>query len=129
LSNSDEFDEPLRQIFNYYLERTRRNPKTYAFTDYRKKKARTRLRECLKKTGGNISNAISLMNLAIDGLARSDWHMGRNAGTNGHKYCEWEKHLFESYEQMEGWWNRSPENAADSQSFAAEPLVAAGGVQ
>jgi len=28
LSNSDEFDEPLRQIFNYYLERTGRNPTT-----------------------------------------------------------------------------------------------------
>ena len=32
--------------------------------------------------------------------------MGRKAGTDGTLYCEWEDHLFKSYEQMEKWWSR-----------------------
>jgi hypothetical protein len=46
------------------------------------------------------------MKIAVDALADSDWHMGRDLKTNGKKYCEWEDHLFKSYEQMEKWWNR-----------------------
>jgi hypothetical protein len=32
--------------------------------------------------------------------------MGRDPKTAGKKYCEWEDHLFKSYEQMEKWWNK-----------------------
>ena len=49
------------------------------------------------------------MKLAVDGLAASDFHMGRDPQRKGKRFCEWEKHLFNSYEQMEGWWNRAPE--------------------
>lgn len=103
-SNSVEFDQ-LKLVFEYYLEKTSRNPKTYAFTDNRKKKARARLRECLTKTGGDIPKAICLMKLAIDGLVASAFHMGEDPKTRGTRYIEWEKHLFNSYEQMEHWWN------------------------
>jgi hypothetical protein len=62
----------------------------------------------LEKTGGNIANAISLMKVAISGLVASDWHMGRDPKTNGKRYLEWEENLFNSYEQMERWWNAVP---------------------
>ena len=65
----------------------------------------TRLKECLKKTSGDLEKAAELMRLAIDGLAASAFHMGRDSKTNGQRYCEWEKHLFKTYEQMERWWN------------------------
>jgi len=101
----DGFDDAVKVIFDYYLERTGRNSKTYEFTAMRKQKGVARLRECLKKTGGDISKATALMKLAIDGLCASDWHMGLDVKTNGKRYCEWVKHLFGTYEAMERWWN------------------------
>lgn len=105
-SNADAFDGPISDLFAYYLEKTGRNPKTYTLTSKRKQKAITRFRECLQKTGNDFEKAKQLMRLAIDGLAASDFHMGRDSKTNGKKYCEWEEHLFKSYEQMERWWNQ-----------------------
>jgi hypothetical protein len=108
-SNPDGFDGAVREIFDYYLERTNRNSKTYDFTSARKQKAASRLKECLRKTAGDLEKAKALMKLAIDGIAASDFHMGRGPKTDGKKFCEWEKHVFKTYEQMEGWWNRAPE--------------------
>jgi hypothetical protein len=107
-SNPDGFDQTVRAIFDYYLERTERNPKTYELTDARKKKAMTRLKECVQKTGGDLEKAKELMKLAIDGLVASDWHMGRDPKTGGKRYCEWDDHLFTSFEKMERWWNKVP---------------------
>jgi len=107
-SNPDGFDETAKEVFDYYLAQTDRNPKTYDFTSTRRQKAVSRLKECMRKTGGDKEKATALMKLAIDGLVASDWHMGRDPKTNGKKYCDWEKHVFASYEQMEGWWNRVP---------------------
>lgn len=106
--NPGGFDDTLTEIFSYYLEKTSRNSKTYSFTHLRGERGRRRLNECLQKTGGNLENAVALMKLAIDGLFASDWHMGRDPKTNGKRYCEWEKHLFSSYEQMESRWNNVP---------------------
>jgi len=106
--SSSDLESAIEDIFAYYLEETGRNPKTYSFTDLRKKKGIARLRQCLKKTGGNVPNAVALMKLAVDGLAASDWHMGRDPKTNGKPFYDWEKHVFKSYEQMEGWWNAVP---------------------
>jgi helix-turn-helix protein len=95
----------LQTVWTHYLEKTERNPKTYEFTSIRKKKGMARLRECLKKTGGDIGKAVELMKLATTKLAASDFHMGRDTKTGGKRYCEFEQHLFKSYEQMERWWN------------------------
>lgn len=107
-SKPDGFHDAVLEIFTYYIERTDRNPKTYELTPARKRKAVLRLRECLKKTGGDLENATALMKLAIDGLVASDFHMGRDPKTNGQRYCEFEKHLFGSAEQMQRWWNAVP---------------------
>ncbi len=117
--SSDKFDPTLEEIFSYYLQKTDRNPKTYEFTLKRKQKGKNRLNECLRKTKQDMEKAKALMMLAIDGLAASDWHMGRDPKTSGKKYCEWEENLFKSYERMELWWNQAPE----TQQFAQEAGV------
>jgi len=110
-SNPAGLDDAVSEIFGYYLEKTGRNPKTYELTTARRKKAISRLKECLEKTGGDIEKAKALMKLAVDGLVASDWHMGRDPKTNGKRYCEWEEHLFGSFEKMERWWNAVPSQA------------------
>jgi hypothetical protein len=96
----------LQDVWDYYIFKIGCNPKTYSFTTLRKRKGIARLKECLCKTKGNLPDAVALMTLAVDHLAASPWHMGRDPKTNGKRYCEWEDHLFKSYEQMEKWWNR-----------------------
>jgi hypothetical protein len=95
----------VSRVFAYYLEKTGRESVLYAFTPDRKKKGLARLEDCLKKTGGDIEKAVDLMALAVDALAASDWHMGRDSKTQGKMYREWDDHLFGSYKRMEGWWN------------------------
>lgn len=98
--------EAIDRVFQHYLAVTQRKPLMYTLTDLRRRKAESRLKECLKKTGGDLERATELMVIAVDGLAKSDFHMGRDAKTHGKRYCEWEDHLFGSYEQMEKWWNQ-----------------------
>jgi len=98
-------DQAIEGVWAYYIDKIGRNPKTYSPTATRKRKGLARLRECLKKTAGDIDAAVGLMTLCVDMLAASDWHMGRDPRTAGKRYCEWEQHLFRSYEQMEKWWN------------------------
>jgi hypothetical protein len=101
-----EKNEAVSRGFAYYLDKTGRDPVLYAFTPDRKKKGITRLDECLKKTNGDLESAVELMKAAIDALAASDWHMGRDPKTQGKCYREWDSHLFGSYKTMERWWNQ-----------------------
>jgi hypothetical protein len=95
----------LQTVWDYYINKVDRDPKIYSFSLPRKRKGLARLRECLSKTNGDVTKAVELMKIAVDSLASSDWHMGRDPKTNGKKYCEWDKHLFASYERMERRWN------------------------
>lgn len=122
LSNPAGFDEALKSIFDYYLDQTGRNAKTYEFTGLRKRKGLSRLKECMHRTSGNVENAKALMCLAVDGLVASDWNMGRDPKTSGKRFCDWEKHLFDSFERMEGWWNRVPAVPVKSNGHAAHEV-------
>jgi hypothetical protein len=102
----DHLNSSLRTVWDYYISKIGRDPRTYSFTPARQRIGLKRLKECLVKTSGDIVNAENLMRIAIDQLAASDWHMGRDPKTNGRKYCEWDRHLFKTYEVMEGWWNQ-----------------------
>jgi hypothetical protein len=93
----------LDDVWKHYLNATYRNPRRNKFSSIKKRIGIVRLRECLKKTGGNRENAVKLMKFSIDQLAKSDWHMGCNAKGDGKKYNDWE-HVFGSYETMESWW-------------------------
>jgi hypothetical protein len=103
--HSVDLDRALEGIWTYYMDKIGRSPKTYEFTPMRKRKGLARFKECLKKTGGDVNRAVELMKVCVDALVASDWHMGRDPKGNGKRFCGWEKHLFKSYEQMEGWWN------------------------
>jgi hypothetical protein len=124
ISNPSGFDDAVKVIFDHYLERTGRNPKTYEFTAMRKRKGVARLRECLRKTGGDLAKAVDLMQIAIEGLVASDFHMGGDPKSGGKKYCDWEKHVFKSYEQMEGWWNRVSQLPARSNGHGLAEVCA-----
>jgi hypothetical protein len=98
-----EKNEAVYRVFTSYPKKTARNPNTYDFTSDRKKKGLARLEECLKRTSGNLEKAIGLMMTAVDAIAASDWHMGRDAKTQGKRYRDWDDHLFGSYKHMERW--------------------------
>jgi hypothetical protein len=87
---SDQSDllNSLRTVWDYYISKIGRDPKAYSLTQTRQRIGLKRLKECLVKTGDNLENAVKLMQVAIDQLAASDWHMGRDPKTNGKKYCE-----------------------------------------
>ena len=93
----------LERLWNRYLQATGRDSRLLTFSPLRQRKGLARLRECLAKTGGDLSAAEALMELAIERIATSDFHMGRDAKTNGKRYCEWEAHLFPNAEKLERW--------------------------
>jgi len=94
-------------VYAYQLSKFGRNPKTNEYTDKRRSKGLLRLRECLRKTGGDLEAAIELMKLAIDNCAADDWAMNRDPKARGKDFHKWEKHLFVSYERMEDWGHRN----------------------
>jgi uncharacterized protein YdaU (DUF1376 family) len=95
--------QALQDVFAYYLDRVGRKPGSYTLTPTRKQKGLARLRECLNRSQGDLPAAVALQKAAIDGICKSDWHMGRDAKTNGKRYVEWESHLFASVESLEKW--------------------------
>lgn len=101
-----DLDAALKSVWEHYLTATNKSPKLNEFTSIRKRKGLARLQECQAKTKGNLENSVKLMKLAIDKLAQSDFHMGRDSKTNGKTYNKWEDNVFRSYEQMEDWWQR-----------------------
>lgn len=98
-----EESQCIQRLWGKYVVATRRNPRVVTLTPARKNKGLARLHECLRKSGGDLATAEALMELAIERIAASDWHMGRNEKTGGKRYCEWESHLFGSAETLERW--------------------------
>jgi hypothetical protein len=98
-------NEIIEAAFEHYCVATEKNRLTYRLTPQRRKVGVTRLRDCLKLTKGDYEKAAGLLRVAIDKLSESDWHMGRDPGTKGKKYCDWINNLFKSYERMEAWFN------------------------
>jgi len=93
----------VRDVFAYYIEKTKRNPKTYSLTPGRMNKGLTCFRHALKVAESDTEQAHSLMNAAIDGLLKNDWNMGRTS-RSVKKFIEWEDHVFHSVEVMEKRW-------------------------
>lgn len=98
-------EQIVEAAFEHYIVSTGRNRLTYRLSPQRKKVGLARLKDCLRLTEGDYDKASALLRVAIDNLAESNWHMGRDPGTNGKKYCDWIKNLFKNYEQMETWLN------------------------
>jgi hypothetical protein len=100
----------IEHVWAYYVERLNKNPKLLTLTSLRQKKGLARLNECLEKTGQNLEKAEGLMRVAVDELAASDFHTGKN--DRGRRYDSWEQNLFKSREQIEGWLDQSRERGA-----------------
>ena len=99
-------EDAFAKVWAHYISKCERNPVTYSITPERKAKAIARYRECLNKTKGDHGEAVSLMLKAVDGLAASDWNMGRDPKSNGKKYCDFIDHLFKNFMEMEKRWNQ-----------------------
>lgn len=104
---SDPEEQILIRIWTYYVSQLKKS-KILSFTDKRKRKARARFRECLKKAEGNAEKAEALMKIAVDNLAASDYH-------REHGYDSFEKNLFPSQDKLE-WWLDRPEKTAGAAS-------------
>jgi hypothetical protein len=98
-------DAILSRLWEYYVAATGKEPISNTLTAGRRKLGKTRLHECLLRTKGNYEKGEKLMELAIDGIVKNDWAMGRDPKTNGQCYCDWERHIFKSEEMMERLWN------------------------
>ena len=99
--------ETILCLWNYYLAKLGKNPKLLTLTALREQKGRSRLEECLRKTGGDLGKAEELMQMAIDALAASEFHRGGNESKK--KYDSWERNLFPGQEKLEWWLERSGE--------------------
>jgi hypothetical protein len=99
----DETSLAIEEIWAWYIQTIKRNPKQYTFTPKRKAMGRKRWHECFARAAApKAENATAMMKLCIDRLAQSAFHNGKN--DQGRKYIDWEI-LFRSKEQMETWLN------------------------
>jgi len=96
------------EVFEYYLAKTGRNPKLYELTKLRRLRFDKICEKVLAKTVPPYSGdkAVEVFHHAIDRMCESDFHMGRDPKSSGHKYNEWDQHLFRNWEQFERWLNR-----------------------
>jgi hypothetical protein len=102
---AQELEQAVRRVWVYYLEKLGKNPNLLSLTDARMRKGLARLRECLKKTAGHLAKAEELMQIAVDAISESAWHMGGNASKK--RYDSWERNLFPSQEKLESWLSES----------------------
>jgi hypothetical protein len=100
ISLSTMEEQLLMKVWNYHLETNEKTPVFYTFTAKRKSMGVERLRESLAMVRGDPDKACQLMKCALDGLASSEWHLGKNQYNR--RFTNWE-HAFgdrEKYEKM-----------------------------
>ena len=102
----------IKRIWDYYVSKLNKNPKTLTFTPARQLKGLARLAEALKKVHNDLPLAEEMLRLVIDALAASEFHNG----ANDRKKCynSWERNLFPSTEKFESWLEQAFENAEKS---------------
>ena len=98
--------EPIlrERVCPYYINKVGKLPKLCSWTANRQRMAILCFREALRltKSKWNVEQAIQLMLQAIDNLAASDFHMGRDPKTRGASYNEWEN-VFGTFEKFKKW--------------------------
>ena len=99
-----EHRKVIEEVWNTYISEVGKNPRLYTLTPERRGKAKKRLDECLKKVGGDLAKATELMNIAVQALADSDYHQGKN--DKKQPYNDWEI-VFRSAEKFEWWLGRA----------------------
>jgi len=100
----DDAVEAVEAVWEFYKSKI--NKPTSTLLPERLKQGITCYKHALKIKNGNSQHARELMEIAIEQLADSDWHMGRDKATNGKTYNEW-KHVFRTPAKFEEWLERS----------------------
>ena len=112
LARIDRRTAVVERVFAYYVQALGRQFNRYKLSKARFDKGFARLQEALimrKESAPTMAeiyeNAENLMLVAVDQLAASDWHTGRDSTTaaKGRKYIAWEDHLFPSEEKFQTW--------------------------
>lgn len=83
----DLVGEGIKWVFDHYVRKLNRNPKTYLFSNQRKSMLKARLKETIAMKG-DIVAAVNFMTHCTDAMLESDWHMGRDPKTNGRAFNE-----------------------------------------
>lgn len=96
---TEEEQAAVAEIWPYYLEKCERDPNRYEMLATRVSKIVMRFKEQRKKAG-TYQGAVAVLKEAIDNLAASDFHMGRDANSNGKRYCDIVDNLFKSPEVL-----------------------------
>ena len=96
-------NEAVEIVFDYYLQKLKKNPKLYCLTPKRRENAVACYRHCLKVSDGNDESALHRMQDAVDGLCANDWLMGRSQNST-RQYTDWEEYVFKNIETMEKRW-------------------------
>jgi hypothetical protein len=96
----EEIVKAVRRVFSYYVDSVGKSH-LYTLTYLRRQKGVSRLRECIRKTKGNLADAEQMMMICVDTIADSKFHMGNNASKR--PYNDWEDQLFGSESKMEKW--------------------------
>lgn len=99
----------VKRVFAYYLEKTDRSPVLYSFTELRRQKGMSRMDEALRKARGSLPDAETLLAAAVDAMLADDWNTGRDPRSNGKKYIEWDKNLFNDAGQLDRWLTKAAE--------------------
>lgn len=86
-------NDVVRSMFDFYCATLHRDTARYTFTEARRKKGLSRLRERVKATG-SLAGAIVDFQTAISNLAASEYHV-----TNG--YIDWNDQIVRSAEDFE----------------------------
>ena len=94
----------VKSVWAHYMSKLGKNPNLLSLTKTRMAKGLARFEEAKKKTAGDPEKASELMKLAVDAVAASPHHMGKNE--QGVRYDSWEKNLFPSLEKFEWWLER-----------------------
>jgi hypothetical protein len=103
----DDPESCVHYVWRYYRETFDPHSWQYDLTYARMKVCHERLRECLKRTNGNIPKVAELMMFAIDRLAESKFHNGGNSRQE--MYVDWERDLFGTAEIFERWLTNAPQ--------------------
>ena len=95
----------IQKVFEYYIRKMGKNEKIYTLTPLRMKHGLSRYSELLGRLGQNPSKVGETLCCAIDSLAASEFHMGKN--DRNQKYNDWIDNLFKSKEKLEKWLEQS----------------------
>lgn len=97
----------IQQVFKFYVEKLGKSS-IYELTPKRLAMALARFRESVKKNNGCRKTAQEWLEIAVEQMQASDFHMGRDKRFPGKVHTDWEL-LFRSPDKFNSWLEKSHE--------------------